>query len=110
MEGNYTKALDDYHVLAEKRYESGGILVLDSIKKFYSKEDAKEAMISFLIDERRKEFLDEGLRWFDIKRFALSVQHTTLNEESFHLAANDNKTAVQIPQKAITNGITPNPR
>ncbi|WP_421920943.1 RagB/SusD family nutrient uptake outer membrane protein [Marinifilum sp.] len=110
MQAEYQKALDDYHTLADKRYKNGGILNVEQIKEFYSLADTKNAMIKFLLDERRKEFLDEGLRWFDIKRFEIPVAHIDLNENEFQLIPNDIRTAIQLPQSVITNGLQPNPR
>nr|WP_320117613.1 RagB/SusD family nutrient uptake outer membrane protein [uncultured Marinifilum sp.] len=110
MTGEFQRALDDYHVLAAKRYENGGLVNLDLIKNYYSELDTKKAMLSFVIDERRKEFVDEALRWFDIKRFSIPLTHISLDGEIINLQANDNKTAVQIPQTAINNGLQPNLR
>ncbi|NOU60854.1 RagB/SusD family nutrient uptake outer membrane protein [Marinifilum caeruleilacunae] len=110
MNSEFQKALDDYHVLAIKRYESGGIVDIEKIKAFYSLSDTKNAMIRFLLDERRKEFLDEGLRWFDIKRFELPITHIDIQGNEYQLIPNDIRTAVQLPESAIANGITPNPR
>lgn len=110
MLAEYQKALDDYHTLAAGRYENGGILDIEKIKNYYNISDTKNAMLQFLLDERRKEFLDEGIRWFDIKRFELSVTHVDLNGNTYHLTPNDGRTAVQLPQSAIANGLKPNSR
>lgn len=110
MQGEYEIALNDYHTLAAKRYSEGGKLDLNKIKEHYSLSDIKNAMKRFLLDERRKEFLDEGSRWFDIKRFELSITHKDIQGNTFQLIPNDIRTAVQIPQSAIVNGLIPNPR
>ncbi|MDQ2179656.1 RagB/SusD family nutrient uptake outer membrane protein [Marinifilum sp. D714] len=110
MQGEYEIALKDYHTLAAKRYLDGGKLDLNKIKEYYSLSDVKNAMKLFLLDERRKEFLDEGLRWFDIKRFELSITHKDIQNNTFQLIPNDIRTAVQIPQSARVNGLFPNPR
>jgi tetratricopeptide (TPR) repeat protein len=110
MQGEYQKALNDYHILAAKRYEEAGILDIEKVKEFYSLADTKNAMKLFLLDERRKEFVDEGLRWFDIKRFEISITHVDIHGNIYQLIPNDIRTAVQLPQSAITNGLKPNPR
>ena len=109
MQDEFQKALDDYHILAAKRYENGGLIDIDKIKNFYSLTETRNAMQVFLLDERRKEFLDEGLRWFDIKRFEKAVTHVDLNGNTHQLVPNDIRTAVQLPQSAITNGLDANP-
>ena len=110
MQGEYEMALNDYHTLAAKRYFEGGKLDLNKIKEYYSLSDVKNAMKLFLLDERRKEFLDEGLRWFDIKRFELSVTHKDIQGNTFQLIPNDIRTAIQLPQSSIISGLKPNPR
>lgn len=108
MTGNYAKALVDYNIYAPSRYSNGGQLTIDKIKTYY-KGSEQEAMIKFIISERRKEFFREGIRWWDIKRFKIAVTHTDVQGNIFKLAAQDAKKAVQIPAKAIANGIKANP-
>ncbi|MGZ2369890.1 RagB/SusD family nutrient uptake outer membrane protein [Ancylomarina sp. YFZ004] len=59
-------------------------------------------------DERRREFAEEGLRWFDIKRLKLEVAHTNLAGDKKILTADDARKVIQIPQAAIANGIEEN--
>lgn len=109
MTGNSAKALIDYNIYAPTRYTNGGQLTLEKIKAHYKGSEQK-AMINFIIDERRKEFFREGIRWWDIKRFKLALTHIDVQGNSFELTAEDLKKAVQIPAKAIANGIEANPR
>ncbi|NRS89214.1 hypothetical protein HNQ02_002136 [Flavobacterium sp. 7E] len=109
--GNISQALADYNVFAKLRYENGGQLTLNKITDYYS--DAateEEAMMAFIISERRKEFLGEGLRWWDIKRFNIAVTHVDVTGQTFTLEKVDPKKAVQIPLGAIASGIEANPR
>lgn len=103
------EALADYNIFAPSRYEGGGQLTIDQIKDFYEL-DEQEAMMQFIISERRKEFLREGLRWWDIKRFDLPVTHIDIMGNKFTLDAKDLKKAVQIPAGPISQGIQANPR
>lgn len=60
---------------------------------------------------RRKEFLQEGMRWFDIKRFHLQVVHKLHWEDSeIVLDRYDKRRALQIPQEAQKAGVVPNER
>lgn len=59
--------------------------------------------INLVMDERRKEFLGQGMRWFDIKRLGISVQHKlvrSLGKIDATLQANDLRKALQIPVSA----------
>lgn len=82
---------------------------------FYELTDQQRTYVNCITDMRRKEFLQEGMRWFDIKRFHIVVQR--LNKEIVNttqfvdvLTKDDKRRAVQIPQDAIANGIEMNPR
>ncbi len=107
--GRIADALADYNVYAVGRYANGGQLTLDKIVQFYGGSE-EEAMMKFVISERRKEFMREGMRWWDIKRFKMAITHTDLQGNVYELKEQDLRKAVQIPQKAITNGIQANPR
>lgn len=118
MTNQTQKALDDYNAFAPSRYGNGGQLELKDILTYYAKPE-KEAMLAFIISERRKEFLNEGLRWFDIKRFDLPVTHidniqTNIDrvptKDIYRLDAKDLRKAVQIPPNFSIRGIELNPR
>ena len=63
-----------------------------------------------LKQERMHEFAFEGLRWFDIRRFNLEVEHESINGTSVILGKNDLRKQLQIPIDAISAGLTQNPR
>lgn len=118
MTGQTQKALDDYNAFAPSRYDNGGQLELQDILDYYNSAE-KVAMLSFIVSERRKEFLNEGLRWFDIKRFNLPVTHIdniqvnidrVPQEDIYQLNEKDLRKAVQIPPNFLINGIELNPR
>jgi len=102
-------ALNDYNVFATLRYDTGGQLTIPQIVTRFGGTE-QEAMLDFVLLERRKEFLAEGLRWFDIKRFSLEVKHVDVNGTEFVLGEEDLRKAIQIPETATTNGIEANPR
>ena len=70
------------------------------------------SMLKCVVDWRRKEFMQEGLRWFDIKRFHLPVVHTftVSGDPSITLTKDDLRRAVQIPSEAQAFGVEANPR
>jgi hypothetical protein len=62
-------------------------------------------------DLRRMEFMQEGMRWFDIKRFHLPVVHRLHWERTeITLDRYDPRRVLQIPQEAQKAGVTPNER
>lgn len=60
---------------------------------------------------RHREFMQEGMRWFDIKRFHLPVVHWRHWERDYiTLDRYDKRRALQIPQEAQKVGVVPNER
>jgi len=70
--------------------------------------------IKAIAEAKRRDFLHEGLRWLDIKRFNLVVEHNTYENGQIAkknvLVKDDKRRALQIPQRASDNGIEKNPR
>lgn len=114
MENRLEDALNDYNIMAPLRYSNGGQLTLSEVAGYYGGTE-QEAMFDLVISERRKEFIREGLRWFDIKRLGLEVYHVVSTDgdgnvvTDITLAGDDLRKAVQLPAKAIANGIEENP-
>ena len=73
-------------------------------------------MLQLVLAMRRHEFLHEGKRWLDIKRYGIVIPRRLLGADgkpakvTDWLTVDDPRRAVQIPQKAIDAGFTPNPR
>jgi hypothetical protein len=74
-------------------------------------DDSIMNQVKVIVDTRRKEFIHEGNRWFDIKRFNIEITHTSYDgTRKETLKKDDLRRELQIPQDAIAFGITPNPR
>ncbi|PZP48454.1 MAG: RagB/SusD family nutrient uptake outer membrane protein [Pseudopedobacter saltans] len=60
---------------------------------------SRDSLLSITLSERRKEFLNEGLRWYDVKRLKLSVSHALGRylDPVAVLEANDLRKQLQIP-------------
>ncbi len=68
-------------------------------------------LVEAIVDARRQEFLHEGMRWFDIRRFNIEVTHISFDERTkVVLAKDDLRRSLQIPKQALASGIAPNPR
>lgn len=104
-------ALADLQLLISKRYEGNPPLTLPLLRAYYGTTNNQLAMINFILDERRKEFIHEGIRWFDIKRYSIPVDHALQDGSNITLEVEDLRKVLQIPQTAIdVGGLEPNPR
>lgn len=113
-------ALSDILILSRRRYRPSQSLNLNNVvpeglrnflRALYGSNNDQANAFRLLMEERRKELMHEGLRWFDIKRFEIEVVHTFPDGRSIILTANDNRKVLQIPQAAIdVGGLEPNPR
>lgn len=77
---------------------------------FYGMTIKQLALVKTITDFRQKEFFEEGLRWFDIRRFYLPVKRTTTYKNYRALEKEDLRKILQIPAEAINRGLVPNPR
>lgn len=111
MQNQFAEALADLQALASKRYGSGVKVTLETLQNYYGTRNNAEALLTYLQEERMKEFMHEGLRWFDIKRFGLQVRHITEDGSTITLEEDDLRKVIQIPQAAVDVGnLEPNPR
>jgi starch-binding outer membrane protein, SusD/RagB family len=109
------KALADLQVFVNRRYvDSRGnevVLTTNRLMNYYGVQDERTALWWFILLERQKEFLHEGLRWFDIKRYEFPVFHLLSDGEIIILDEEDPRKVLQIPKAAIdVGGLKPNPR
>lgn len=108
---NVPAAVADLQVFVKKRYFGQPVITLQALRTFYQTNNDRLALVRYILDERRKEFIHEGLRWFDIKRYGIPVVH--VNDQGFPLSLteDDPRKVLQIPQTAIdVGGLEPNPR
>lgn len=80
------------------------------INRFYgTTSNTKQGLLNTIYDFRRVEFLQEGLRWFDILRLGLTVTHVTPGG-TIEITKDDPRRVIQIPQSATLSGIELNAR
>lgn len=77
---------------------------------FYGLTLKQLALVKTISEIRQREFLHEGLRWFDIRRFYLPVKRTSKSAWYRPLEKEDERKLLQIPAEAIRRGLEPNPR
>lgn len=89
-------------------------VIANEFTPFYTLTPVQTSYIKAIAEARRREFIHEGMRWFDIKRFNLVVVHNTFESGQIVrnnvLTKDDKRRALQIPQRASDNGIEKNPR
>lgn len=72
--------------------------------------------LQVVLHMRRIETLQQGLRWFDVKRYGMVIQRYTVNENGKTipseeiLQVRDLRRAVQLPEEVISAGLKANPR
>lgn len=85
-------------------------VVADEYTPFYTMTPVQTSYIKAIAETKRRDFIHEGLRWFDIKRFNIVVKHETSNRPVNTLVKDDNRRALQIPLHASNTGVEVNPR
>ncbi|MGP1362236.1 MAG: RagB/SusD family nutrient uptake outer membrane protein [Bacteroides sp.] len=117
----YDKAIDDFVEYCEAKfgyaptmeralYTSTSIANYDKVAPWYGLSLGQLAMVRLILDFRRKEFFQEGLRWFDLRRFHIAVKRTSKSPYYFPLEKDDLRKVLQIPVEAQRRGLPPNPR
>lgn len=112
--GNTEAARADLNLFASTRIEEYNSrthnITNAKLRNFYGTNDIKDGLMAALLDFKAAEFVHEGMRWFDILRHGITVQHPTVNGELLILEAGDPRRVLQIPQEATLAGIEQNPR
>lgn len=115
----YDLALADLNLYASRRitnYNANNHRVtLEKIADFYETADPKEGLVKTILDFKQSEFIQEGLRWFDILRHQLTVTHHVLNNSgdivrTITVPHGDPRRMFQLPEEAQLAGIELNPR
>ena len=76
----------------------------------------QENLLQFILHMKRIETLQLGQRWFDVKRYGIEIWRRQMDAtgnpsmQTDVLTVDDERRAVQIPQKVIDADYTPNPR
>lgn len=108
---NLDEAIADLQVLTTRRYTGvNPTLTMATLRTFFGADDDpdfsdQDIVLNYLLLERRKEFLGQGMRWFDIKRYGMRVDHVGPNGDVIEtLASDDKRKVLQIPTSAIEVG------
>lgn len=115
MQIEFRKAIDEINAFISTRVLDYNPEVhnvtFNRLYNLYEETDNKKAIVRAILELRRIEFLHEGMRWFDIRRHNIPVQHTTNDGQVLTLAPDDPRRILQLPAEAISmGGLEPNPR
>jgi hypothetical protein len=110
-QNNITAAIADLQTFVSMRYEGNPQVTINTLRNYYQTASSQNAALNYVVQERRKEFIHEGLRWFDLRRYDIPVTHMLQDGSTIILEREDNRKTLQIPQAAIdVGGLEPNPR
>ena len=129
MTGNTAAAVADLNRLYAQRVEKFTPVTASAIDKYYTENpdfvqplhpfyeipDHVKFLIQAIVDATRAEFLGEGLRWFDIRRFHIPIEHRNGDsplpdqQTPTRLPGDSPKHCLQIPENA-SPPLKPNPR
>ena len=70
----------------------------------------QETMLQCVLGFRRIETVQEGKRWWDIKRYGIEITHRIDGEDPIYFVAGDLRGAIQLPSDVINSGLQANPR
>lgn len=112
---NTAAAIADLNAYASTRivnYDAGTHAITPSkISSYYGVSDLQTGLIRTILDFKRAEYVQEGMRWFDVLRYKLPVTHNVTNpDRTITLGADDLRRVFQIPESASAAGVPQNPR
>lgn len=115
---NMADAYSDMNIYASTRIRnydaSSHNIDAAKVKAYYgSSVDARQGLLSAMLEFKRAEFAQEGMRWFDNLRYKTAIKHVYSRngvDSTFTLAADDKRRVLQIPSISVQAGVELNPR
>lgn len=109
--GARTESYDpDTDIITEELILDQYPVIANEFTPFYGLTPKQASYIKALADLRKRDFIHEGLRWFDIRRFDLKITHRFFDAPPNILQKGDKRKVLQIPLAASNQGIEKNPR
>ncbi len=112
--GNSSSTLSDLNTYASTRirnYSSASnAITINKIRNFYGIANNTIGLVRTVLDFKRAEYVQEGMRWLDILRLKIPVVHFSSDGEMYQLSGDDNRKMLQLPQSTSLSGLEPNPR
>ena len=73
-------------------------------------DDTQTQLLYVLLQMRRIETCQQGLRFMDIKRYGIKIAHLLDGDNPLYFESGDLRGALQLPTDVIESGLEPNPR
>ncbi|WP_400261832.1 RagB/SusD family nutrient uptake outer membrane protein [Sphingobacterium sp. SG20118] len=97
--GKPTQAIQELTTLLKNRLTAAAFAAAQTKLSTITDKD----LISFIIEERAKEFALEGLRWYDLKRTTRPEIVHRYQSKDYFLNQNDPRYVIRYPKEAISN-------
>lgn len=117
--GNYSAVLSDLNKYVAARavnYNAATHAVTEEKIVAYAGPGVslRGAYIIAILDLKRLEYLFQGMRWFDLQRYKVTIQHSWFNPDNstqtITVPAGDPRRLLQLPTSAELSGVPLNPR
>ena len=86
------------------------VLHNEDISSSWTLSEDQQKVIYCVLHFRRLETLHTGLRWQDLKRYGIEIEHRQGTDAPRKLVWNDDRRAIQLPKEVISAGMSANPR
>jgi starch-binding outer membrane protein, SusD/RagB family len=115
---NQAAAIADMNLFASKRLRSYNAsthaITLAKIRSYYGLTNTTAnnnlGVLYNIMDFRRLEFAQEGMRWFDILRYGIDVVHQRAEGQKITVPKGDPRRQLQLPQSVTLSGVELNKR
>ncbi|MEO6177247.1 MAG: RagB/SusD family nutrient uptake outer membrane protein [Flavobacterium circumlabens] len=103
-----------YNAATDKLTEANVVakypVITNEFTPYYALTPLQTSYVKAIAEARRRDFVHEGLRWLDVKRFNIVVSRNDPGNPVKTLVKDDKRRALQIPLSASNYGIEKNPR
>lgn len=82
----------------------------DEFTPFYNISADQAVVLKGVLEAKRREFIHEGKRWFDIKRLNMVVEHKFSDGSVTILAKDDLRRQIPLPLHVVATGLEDNPK
>ncbi len=80
------------------------------LQDYYRTGNVRLNALNALLDFKRAEYVQEGMRWFDLLRYDIGVVHTTTDGQTLTLPSGSLQRVFQLPESVSQSGMQLNPR
>jgi hypothetical protein len=113
-QNNTNAAMADLNTYASTRINNYKVadheITAAKLQNYYGTSNLFNNVRDAILDFKRAEYVQEGMRWFDLLRYNRSVTHTRTDGPTLTLPASDPRRAFQLPASVSTSGMPLNPR